>query len=275
MKARPAVYVVALCAIALAAILGQRVARGAETNLILNGTLAKGSGEQPDDWRTEAWVNDPDAFHYTWIHPTDSVPGQLEVDAPKPNDARWMQSLNLDPGWYYLSVQVRTEGVGDKATGASISIMEDGAMSHDVRGTTPWREIGFYLKVGDRGGDIEIACRVGGYASLNTGRAFFRHASLTRVAGPAPHAERVFDLDAVRKEAASPPVGRPWTLVASFILLATAAVIGWRAFGEISPETASVAPQPGNGKPLTEPPKPERLAPRKRKSERKRKKARR
>jgi hypothetical protein len=204
------------------------VQNGAAQNLVDNADFSKGAGESPDHWRTESWDQKSDVSSYAWIHQP-GEPAQLEVNNAKPNDARWMQAINLNSGWYYLSVQVRTEGVGDNATGASVSIMEDGAMSHDVRGTTPWREIGFYLKVGDRGGDIEIACRVGGYASLNTGRAFFRDVKVVLVTAPAEGEPR-FELDSVRKESAEPPVGKPWTLAATFILLAAIAYFGWTMF---------------------------------------------
>jgi hypothetical protein len=207
---------------------------GAAQNLVDNADFSKGAGESPDHWRTESWDQKSDVSSYAWIHQPGEA-AQLEVNNAKPNDARWMQAINLDPGWYYLSVQVRTEGVGDNATGASVSIMEDGAMSHDVRGTTPWREIGFYLKVSDRGGDIEIACRVGGYASLNTGLAFFRDVKVVAVTAPAEGEPR-FELDSVRKESAEPPVGKPWTLAATFILLAAIAYFGWTMFDTPIPE---------------------------------------
>jgi len=218
----------------LAAQSGGPPQNGAAHNLVVNADFSKGAGESPDHWRTESWEQKPDVTSYAWIHQP-GEPAQLEVNNAKPNDARWMQSLNLDPGWYYLSTQVRTEGVGDKATGASISIMEDGAMSHDVRGTTPWREIGFYLKIGSRGGDIDIACRLGGYASLNTGRAFFRDVKVLRVKAPA-QGEPSFELDTVRKESAEPPAGKPWTLAGTFILLAAISYFGWTRFDIPKPE---------------------------------------
>jgi len=247
MKARPAAYLIAVCAFALATILGHRVARAAETNLLLNGSLAKGSGEQPDDWRTEAWVNEPDAFQYTWMHPTDGNPGQLVVNALKPNDARWMQSLTLAPGWYRFSTEVRTENVGSQQTGANISVMEDGAMSPDIRGTSGWQRVSFYLKVGGNGADIELALRVGGFGSLNTGKAFFRDVHAEKLAAPPPDATPVYDLMAIRKAEIPEAIGHPVTLVMSFVFLALVAYYGWRLFGAPEPVVEKVqapAPQP-------------------------------
>ena len=239
------------CAAAILTIAMALSARATEANLILNGDLAKGSEQQPDDWRTEAWVNEPAAFAYTWIHPQNEVPGQLEVNAIKPNDARWMQSLTLAPGWYHFSGEVRTENVGTRETGATISIMEDGAMSPDIRGTTGWQTVGLYLQVGGSGADVEVALRVGGYGSLNSGRAFFRNVRAEKITSPPPGATPVFDLTAIRKASQPQPVGHPLTLWATFVVLALVGYYGWRLFGseETAPAVAQVAPPKVREKP--------------------------
>ena len=162
-----------------------RAAPRAAQNLLLNGDFAKGSEDQPDLWRTEAWINNPNAFHAHW-HSFPDKPNQLEVDNLQANDGRWMQPLTVAPGWYQLSVDVRTENVGAKESGATISVMEDGIMSADVRGTTGWQRVTLYLKVGGHGADIDVALRVGGFGSLNTGRAFFKNATLVQIAAPPP-----------------------------------------------------------------------------------------
>ncbi len=248
----------AVCLAALLAFAHPRVAGCAESNLMLNGDLSKGSGEQPDDWRTEAWVNDPTAFHYTWMHPQNGNPGMLEVDALKPNDARWMQSLTLSPGWYRFSTEVRTENVGTKETGATISIMEDGAMSPDVRGTAGWQRVTFYLQVGGNGADIEVALRVGGFGSLNTGKAFFRDVQAEKIAAPPPGATPVYDLSAIRKAAQPEPVGHPISLVATFIVLGLIALQGWRMFGNDEP--VQVATKPASKAPVKTKDKPKAKA---------------
>ncbi len=209
----------------------------AARNLVLNGDLSKGAGNSPDHWRAEGWNQKPETTTYTWSFQPGS-PGELLVNSRAANDARWMQSLNLGPGWYYFSAKVRTEGVGPNATGASLSILEDGIMSPDLRGTNDWRELGFYLKVGGQGGDLELACRLGGFGSVNTGRAFFRDVSAVAVAASSAGSPQ-FDLDAIRKQSAEKPIGSPWTLAVTFILLGAIAVYGWKAFGAPVAEAAS------------------------------------
>jgi dolichyl-phosphate-mannose-protein mannosyltransferase len=210
-------------------------ARAAGANLLVNGDLAKGSEHQPDDWRTEAWLNDPDAFSYDWTHPADGGPGELKVVAIKANDARWMQALSLQPGWYHITAEVRTEKVGTQATGASISVMEDGIMSADIRGTSAWQPVGLYLKVGGQGADIQIALRVGGFGSLNTGTAYFRNARVGKIAAPPAGAAQVYDLAAIRKAAEPLPIGQPITLVAVFVILGVVSAYGWWMFGVEEP----------------------------------------
>jgi len=201
-------------------------------DVLLNGNFAKGSGDQPDDWRDEAWINAPDAFKTTWQRPENGRPGELIVENFKANDGRWEQSLSLAPGWYYFSAEIRAENVGVKETGATISVLEDGAMSRDVQGTADWRSEGFYLKVSGRGADVDVALRVGGYGSLNTGRAHFRNASVLKITAPPPGATAVYDLTEIRKNTVPAKLGSPYSLVLAFIVLGAGAVWGWRVFGQ-------------------------------------------
>jgi dolichyl-phosphate-mannose-protein mannosyltransferase len=233
---------------AIVAIAAAGPARAA-TNLLLNGDLSKGAENQPDNWRTEAWINGPDAIRYTWLHPTATSAGIAEVENLKPDDGRWMQPLILKPGWYHCSVQLRTENVGAAATGASISLMEDGIMSSEVRGTADWQRVGFYVRVSGHGADVDIALRVGGFGSLNVGRAFFRDARVEQVAAPPPGADRVFDLTAIRRASATAPIGTPITLVLTFMALVAVAMWGWLRFPWNPPaQLKSGTPKPKPGK---------------------------
>jgi dolichyl-phosphate-mannose-protein mannosyltransferase len=219
-----------VCATLAVSIPG-RAAAVERKNLLLNGDFAKGSEDQPDSWRTEAWINNPESFQAHW-HSYSDKPSELEVDNLKPNDGRWMQPLTVAPGWYQLSVDVRTENVGVKESGASMSVMEDGIMSADIHGTTDWQRVTLYLKVGGHGADIDVALRVGGFGSLNTGKAFFRNASIVRIDAPPPSATPTYDLNAIRQQGAPKPIGSPISLVVTFAVLAGFAWAGWRIFGD-------------------------------------------
>jgi dolichyl-phosphate-mannose-protein mannosyltransferase len=202
----------------------------ARADLLHNGDLSKGSGNQPDFWRTEAWINDADAVAFNWTHPADGGAGQLEVHATKADDARWMQSLSLTPGWYHMTAEIRTEDVGADNSGATISVMEDGIMSPEVKGTSQWTQVGFYMRVGKKGADVEVALRIGGFGSLNTGRAFFRNANVVAVDAPPANAKPLFDLEKIRKDAEPVPIGKHLSVVLTYLLLIMIAYAGWYLF---------------------------------------------
>lgn len=213
-------------------IAGTQVSANAGAQVMLNRDFRRGLGAEPDHWRTDAWINEPSACRFDWTHPSKGGPGELEIQNFKPDDTRWVQSLSLKPGWYYMSAEIRTQNVGREKSGASISLLEDGITSADLRGTTNWTPVGFYLKVGPRGAGVELALRLGGFGSLNTGRAYFRDASARRLAAlpPAPRAGPVYDLDLIRKRMASAPIGSPLSLAATLVVLALIALWGWQAF---------------------------------------------
>jgi len=214
-------------------------------NLLSNGDFAHGSGKSPDDWRTGGWNESPSVTSYDWLHSAGSEP-ELIVNNLQPNDARWLQTLTLGPGWYYIGTEARTENVPLSAAGASISLDEDSINSPDLHGAADWQSLGLYLKVGPYGADVDVALRLGGFGSLNTGRAFFRNAHVVKLDALPANASPTFDLSAVRRSLVAPPVGKPWTLVATFVLLAIVVIVGWKIYGvdELAPAPAGAQPPP-------------------------------
>jgi hypothetical protein len=208
-------------------------------NLLHNGDFVVGSGDSVDGWRTDAWILTPGTTDYRWIPPAKGQPGEVEVFSLRDNDARWLQSLSLGPGWYYMSVDIRTHGVLPFFTGASISVLEDAIMSQDLRGDNDWRRVGLYLKIGPYNADVDVVLRVGGYMNLTRGEAFFRNAQVVKVAAPPHGAQHVFDLVAIRKQATAGPIGHLWTLVATFLGLFLLAIIGWWLMSEPPSEISS------------------------------------
>jgi hypothetical protein len=208
-------------------------------NLLNNGGFTHGSGDSVDGWRTDGWILTPGTTDYHWIAPANGQPGELEVFTHRDNDARWVQQLNLGPGWYHISAQVSTHDVLPFFTGANISLLEDGIVSRDLRGGNGWTRLGFYLKVGPKGADVDVALRLGGYMNLTRGQAFFRDAIVERVAGPPNGAARIYDLDKTRKSETTKPSGARWTLYATYAFFAILALIGWRLMD--APKVKAVA----------------------------------
>ena len=220
-------------------------------NLLSNGDFARGSGKAPDHWRTGGWNEAPTVTSYDWLHSAGSEP-ELVVDNLQANDARWLQTLALGPGWYYVGAEARTEEVPSGAAGATVSLNEDGIDSSDLHADSGWRNLGFYLKVGAHGADVDVALRLGGFGSLNTGRAFFRKARVVKLAALPARAAPAFDLSAVRRSLVEPPIGRPWTLVATFLLFVTLIVVGWCIYGADELAPAPMQPRPPSSLPRSE-----------------------
>ena len=217
---------------ALFLLTASAVQGAAEENLLHNGDFKVGSGDSVDGWQNDAWVQSPGTTDYHWIRPADGQPAEVELFTHKDNDARWKQPVTLTPGWYEMSVEARTEKVLPFFTGVNISTLDNGVMSADLRGDNDWQRLHFYLKVGPRGADVDVCLRLGGYMNLTRGRALFRDARVVKIDAPPAGADRAFDLDAVRKAQFSGPIGRPWSLAATFALLLLLAVFGWRLLGE-------------------------------------------
>jgi len=214
----------------LVAMIASRDAFAAPTNLLNNGDFARGSGTSCDGWRVDAWVLSPTATEFKWIRPTAGEPAEVEIDTHHDNDARWVQTVPLGPGWYYFSVEARTDKILPFFDGASISVLEDGIMSADLRRTNNWTKLDFYLRVGPKGGDVDVALRLGGFMNLNRGKAFFRRASVVKVTGPPPGEPHVFDLEQIRKDEVTGPIGHTWSLAAVFVMFIILAAAGWWLF---------------------------------------------
>jgi len=166
-------------------------------NILVNGDLSKGIGKLPDGWKTAGWNNNPDATTYTWHH-SPGEPSTIEVDNAKPNDSYWFQRIHLAQGWYHLSAFIRAEGIPSEGVGANLSIVEDGMISEQFHGTTDWKKVGFYLKIGSAGAELPLGCRLGGFANLSTGKVYCRDLEVTQIDAPPSGASPKYDLDAIR-----------------------------------------------------------------------------
>lgn len=212
-------------------------------NLLNNGSFTRGSGNSVDGWRIDAWILTPGTTDYGWVRPQNNQPAAVELFSRGENDARWVQQLSLKAGWYYISAEVKVQNVPSFKVGANVSVLEDSIMSASITGSHHWQRIGLYLKIGAHGADVDIALRLGGYGSLTRGQAFFRNASVVKIPAPPAATHHVFDLSAIRKAETPPPIGQPWTLVATFALLAGVAVVGWRLMSQPPVTVASRAPK--------------------------------
>ncbi len=174
---RIAIAAAAALAVTPAAVLA--VSQGA--SLVRNGTFTQGTGSVPEGWRTEAWGADLSQFSWS----TDGGEGTISIASPKANDARWCQTIQVEPGASYrVAARVKTSEVGASTAGAFVAIEPRIADTSDVRGTSDWRTVEIVATAGEQP-NWDICPRLGSYASLNTGTAWFRDVSVTLI-GAAP-----------------------------------------------------------------------------------------
>ncbi|MGO9057891.1 MAG: PA14 domain-containing protein [Candidatus Binataceae bacterium] len=226
----PITMFVLMLALGLTAFGGRPAAARADDNVVANGDLSQGApGKTPEHWSTEAWIAAPDATTYKWTS------GELEIESAKANDARWIQNLHIGPGWYYFTADIRSTNVAEGNTGASIGLMEDGIISQQLHGTKDWTKVGFYLKGQEHGADIVLDCRLGGYASLNTGQMACRNFKGVKVGAPPDNEDTPrYDLDIIRNGGTPPPSSGPGANVAlplALAILVLAGLFAWRRFG--------------------------------------------
>jgi hypothetical protein len=229
--------VIAFCGVFLV-LLGFQTAQATQgPNLLNNGELTRAQGSLPEGWSSDAWQMRTSATSFGWR--LVAGVGELEITNLQPNDARWIQKRHLEPGWYLFTGMIRVEGVARGITGANLSLLEDGIISEQLQGTTDWKQVALYLKVGSSGADVILACRLGGFAGLNTGKAFFRHLSLRRIDQPPTaigNPSYVYDLDVIRHlgPAQAVATSEPNNAVAVMIvfLVAVATLVGLAATSE-------------------------------------------
>jgi hypothetical protein len=163
-------------------------------NFVRNGDFARGTGNTPEEWRTDRWDTSAGASEFMWQAPSGGQLAQAGIKNVKPNDARFVQDLRVrEQSWYHITGKVRTENVGLGAIGAYLSLMEGFQNSQDVKGThADWEPVELWVKTEKWQDRLTLALRLGGYSSLNTGEAWFSDIAAEPVSGPAPNAKNVY-----------------------------------------------------------------------------------
>ncbi len=152
-------------------------------DLVRNGTFREGADGAPAEWRNEAWARE--GVEFTWTPAADDAPGSAGMHNVVPNDARWCQSVPVQPGaTYRVSTRVRASDIGTGASGAHIAVEPRVADSADVRGTADWRRIEVEARAGEER-QWDVCLRLGSYANLNTGTAWFTDVRVLQI-GAAP-----------------------------------------------------------------------------------------
>jgi len=228
--------------ILLAALLLCTGAGRADENLLRNGELREGTPNSPAYWRADSLRHDSKTF--AWSH----LPGaraELQIARAEADMAFWSQTVDLVPGWYRLSGQLRTENV-DPRGNVMIGVYAGGSavgLPIKLSSSSDWNSGVLYFKIGIPR-ELRIVCMLG----ASPGTVHFRRILLAKASAPPREAAQV-DLEAilaqrerlatqVTRQAARRRVPHPfrrpasnlWTVPATILVLAAITLAGWLGF---------------------------------------------
>jgi hypothetical protein len=129
----------------------------------------------PEGWSRDAWL-------WTSVLAWDGTVAKdgaasVGITADTPNDARWTQSLQLEPNRnYLLSGWIKTENVvlpdGPADRGANLSLLYTWVSTPAISGTQDWTYVSVVFNSGPSG-IVHVAARLGFYGALASGTAWF------------------------------------------------------------------------------------------------------
>ena len=142
----------------------------------------------PDEWASEAW--DPSA-EFFWADSTAYEGGlSVGITALAPNDASWIQTVDLEPDTnYLLSGWIKTQDVahtGGVDAGAHLNLYGTWTRSEGVFGTSDWTYISMAFNSGESG-QVTVAARLGFWSGATTGTAWFDDLQVTPIYEYDPH----------------------------------------------------------------------------------------
>ncbi len=182
--------------ILLLALLWPAVIGHAASNLLKNDSFENVTEGAPADWQHDAYLKDEHITSYT-LDNTEAHTGTYSavLENKEANHSRWTQVITVKPkSTYKLSGYVKTEQIGPDAAGAHFFVDGVAVSYPEVKDTGgKWAYISFYAKTGKDQKSITFGASLGGYGSINTGKAYFDDVSVEKVS-KAPSGAEVFSL---------------------------------------------------------------------------------
>jgi len=212
-----------LCSLVAALALGAATALAVEP-LVRNGLFTQGADGLPTDWKTEVYASGPRFSEFLWNVDSLGI-GTVTIASHQPNDARFVQNVPVSPStWYRISGWVQAEDVGTEQIGAYLSVMDTFDNTQDLRGTQGWQAVTLWVRTGSLETSLKIACRLGGYGSLNSGSARFSGISVEAAGRPAADTPFVYGGSTAQDNESR----LPWVRVVAVLVAAGVAALLWR-----------------------------------------------
>ena len=152
-------------------------------NLLSNPSFEEVSDGLPDGWTEGKWYWDNGVSVLSVADEAYSGSRSVMIYSAGENDARYEQKVSVVPDSYYrLTCMVKAEGCMIGRNGAGVSI-EDTFVSSDYAYDTDgeWVKLTLYGVTGADQKSLTVMARIGGYGSLNVGRAWFDDIELVRL----------------------------------------------------------------------------------------------
>ncbi|MGO4345977.1 phospholipid carrier-dependent glycosyltransferase [Paenibacillus sp. MCAF9] len=182
--------------ILLLTLLWPAAVSNAASNLLNNAGFENVTEGAPSDWTHDAYLKEEQITSYS-IDSTEAHTGTYSavLENKQANHSRWTQAIKVKPKTTYkFSGYVKTEQVGLDATGALFFVEGVAVTYPEVKDTNgKWAYIEFYAKTGQDQKSITFSASLGGYGSINTGKAYFDDVSVEKVS-KAPSGAEVFSL---------------------------------------------------------------------------------
>ncbi|MEW6268591.1 MAG: phospholipid carrier-dependent glycosyltransferase [Thermodesulfobacteriota bacterium] len=196
-------------------------------SVLRNGGFVDGEGDKPAGWQTEQWSPSVGTV-FEWKRPQNGL-GAVVVRNPAPNDARWTQTVRVQPStWYRLSGNVRAIGVTGKGFGASLAVLGGFETTRELKGAdSGWQPVSMWFKTKPDQNQVTVACRLGNYGQIAAGEAWCTGIELTAIGKPPINADFVYG----PLDEATTPVGLP----AAAGIIALLALALW-LYGKLPPE---------------------------------------
>ncbi len=154
------------------------------SNLVLNPGFEEREGTDTYYWTTGSW-EEKGSFR---LDTAQSRSGQASILITNdlPTDSRCKQQIAVKANTYYrLSCWIKTENVGTDTKGVNLSVEGLTDTSADFRGTSSdWNYTELYGLTGKDQQSLILTLGLGGYGSLNTGKAWFDDVSVEEMKEP-------------------------------------------------------------------------------------------
>lgn len=150
-------------------------------NIVSNPGFEEGQGPEAFIWTKGSWagkglVNRDSSVKY-------SGSWSAGITNNEADDSRYNQIISVRENTLYkFSCRIRTENVGTDAKGANLSFEGLTDTSPDIKGTSgEWRLVEIYGRTGNDQKSLTLTVGLGGYGSINTGKAWFDDVSVEQV----------------------------------------------------------------------------------------------